>query len=1667
MRRFKGWNWLFLSLSLLILVLAAGSASAQSGDDVRPSPPSQPSTYWRYDAPAPLGLVSTVDVNADGMEEFIVTTEDDHIVLLNSAGATLWSYHLPETSVIHEVTALNIDGADDPYLEILIATGSSLILLDRHQTQLWEKQLVLPEVPLSLLTGGSKETQELEQPGGPIALAPFDHGQDGNEEILVLLASGQLQLYDGAGDLMWEYPESPVDAQEPHPQMRVGDVDRDGRDEILFSYYVGYSKLMLLDENHQPAWPRERSLSGRITALSFVEFDPQEPLHVAVATSFRGGRISDRVFLLDSTGREQWYRTPNRLVTALSEARLPQGPALLVGTGVGVVTAYTAEGVRIWRYQPDNARRSVLSLSASPTVPGDGQAAVAFTLGAPDAPGTTSADVVLLDAMGQKVQNFLAAAGSGETRLVDTNRDGLSELLLVSFGTLSLSDPGTGARKNAPTWDEPLSSPQTMIVDDVDGDEQDELIIGSRDGVLHMLQGSTGQLSWRQPLGGGEVAHLALTQDDPNESPLLVAVYNSPPSTEPAEASIELWHPGGRSVWSEPVTVEGRILKLVVGSINRDSEAEIVVSTDRGEVLAFSQRARLLWRTFMYDPVKHMQLAELNPGDRPQLVVATENRRSGATLFYSLDGQGESSLLTFERLHAIDHLAPAQGSERGEQALVVARADGRLRVLDGEGARVWEWQLPEGRAALLRSIDNAFLVASTSGDLYYLDLQQRRPLWILENLGPMTDIFWGDLDGGGSQDLAVSVQREDSLGTILLLTSDGRLWDSLNLGSPVLRLDALRRSTDQQAQLVAVTENGVVQLFEAKPNRPPLLVDPQVTVGPGQYIVRVTVIEEADDQVAVSLALFDETTGTWEPHEQQIISGRDRFVASIPPREAEQVRYRLSFDDGTHQGVIEPPPGPAPQMVSSLRATLLGTGLALVALLTLLLLIRQSVVSGGQTRRFFGRLRQQPAALLTVFDEAFTETAGSPDFLLSLANRARGDGNNALANLADGAFLLSTRPDVALPIINSALDEGEKQPVPWRGVDNWRVVWKMGQALLEAPTITEMSLLRAQLLHLRESQPSSLGEEPALTDFLRVLTSLSDSERVELAEDRIVYLHEATIILDQIERQLLQVPRSLHSELMASIVERWQGLIAAEIEMMRGQANLIVTLKTKRVVPADGQTTITLEISNQGRAAAENIVVSVEADPAYSAYSRPQRIPVISPGRRHEASFAVEPHIGDHLRIAFAIRYDDRVEVGRQLQFADMVHLLPPVREFTPIPNPYTPGTPLRGNSRLFYGREDLFDFIAENAGRPANRNVLTLMGQRRTGKTSVLLRLAQHLPDTVLPVYIDCQSLGVLPGMAALLHDLAWLIADALAVAGLDVDVAEPPSWQEDPVGQFQRVFLPSARALLPDETTLLLVFDEFEAFENLVNDGILPSTFFTFMRHLMQHSDGLGFVFVGTHRLEEMSSDYWSVLFNIALYRQIGFLSKEAALKLIQEPVAPHIIYDDLALDKIWRVTAGHPYFLQLVCYTLVKRANSARTGYITISDVNAALEEMLRLGEVHFAYIWQRSTQTERALLAAVARLMTRDVPFHPADLIQYLEQYGFRLDPAEVTAGLNRLVEREIMREVADEGTTLYELRIGLVGIWAAQNKSLSKLYDTRHAPADGNGDASKVRIAPAP
>jgi len=246
-----------------------------------------------------------------------------------------------------------------------------------------------------------------------------------------------------------------------------------------------------------------------------------------------------------------------------------------------------------------------------------------------------------------------------------------------------------------------------------------------------------------------------------------------------------------------------------------------------------------------------------------------------------------------------------------------------------------------------------------------------------------------------------------------------------------------------------------------------------------------------------------------------------------------------------------------------------------------------------------------------------------------------------------------------------------------------------------------------------------------------------------------------------------------------------------------------------------------------------------------------------------------------------------------------------------------------------------------------------------------------------------------------------------------------------------------------------LLILFDEFEELEAAVQRGNLDSSVFGFLRHMIQHIEGVSVIFCGTHRMEQLASDYWSVLFNISLYKDIGFLEQAEAVRLIQEPVAEYgMRYDDLALDKMWRVTAGHPYFLQLLCHSLVNRHNRIKRNYLTVTDVNAALEEILASGEAHFVYLWTESRPEERLILTALSRMTPLTGSVTPVQLVDYLSERGVNLDRLTISDALHHLAMRDILRTVGDGDTLgdVYRWRLGLVSLWAEKYKSLSRIMD---------------------
>jgi hypothetical protein len=1117
-----------LSIAALFVIAALLSTSHST------SAQSSQSVYWRYDAPDRLSHIVVADLDRDGIDDIVVVAGNSEVVLVGADGIAKWSVPYRTEAPITDIAISNLEKDFGHGRQILVLTEAGLAALDSNRKEYFA-------------------TSFREKPA---LVRPISAASDAPNNSIVAFDDGELRQFDGEGNLLWEHTFPDVNERNAQPVLVVADLDRDGLDEIIYSYFTnqGFSKLVMLSPDGNLLW--ERSNSGNVNALTVVDFDPEKPREIALATSL------DRVFLYSADGSRRWpYRSPNKSITALEPAILNGTPALVVGTSVGKLIAYDESGRRIWEgtynSTPD---RPILSISSSPEDQSGGNPVALSVLIGPAPDSTEAADIILLDAGGRRLEpSFPAIDSAALSRLVDVNNDGLVELLLAGFATAELLDPGVGARHYSSTWDYRLDAgPQAFVVTDLDLDNEQEILIGTDGGTVQALK-NNGTRLWSAELGG-IISDIGIAAASAGAYPYIAVIHNDSTVNSQEvvvlEGWLELLDHDGHQLWSK--SLPSTITAMVIGDINRSGPPEIVVGTSDGLILAFSLAGDEFWRSSVTASVDALTLSSNE--EAVEIIAAT-----GANKIDRLDNKGTGFDRTAEYLDEIIDISILTRDPELDQLLVVAVEDGTLRGLSPKGNQRWQVDLP-GSPLLTHPADESILVGTDEEQLLRIDIDGEIE-WRHSETGFVTSLYWGDLDGDVVADIAVG-NRE---GDVRLITADGeKIWDELNLDSEVVAVSAIGRLPDLQADLVAITDNGIVRLFQSSANRPPLLVNPQTEVSEGNYSISVSVIDVEEDPVKVTLELYDPDTEQWELQGEKTASGGSGtlFWPVDPPEDASEIRYRFQYNDGSHSAIVEPAAGPAAIPASPILVNVLVIlFFAIVGTGGVALYIRQARSPGTKARRFYKQLKNNPERTLKSLNEEFNRTGGSAYFLLNLANAARQDHDRTLTSLADGLYLLGSRPESALRIILGALEEAEQASLNWKNHASWQQFYETALYFISAPTVTELTLLRSKLEQLVEIEQSEDPEVQQLDELMPVLNSLRDSLRVDMVEDRLMYLSEAIGVLKQLRHRKAQYSISIEHSLVDSIINRWIGLVRIELEETHGRAQLDIQLLTKRLVP--------------------------------------------------------------------------------------------------------------------------------------------------------------------------------------------------------------------------------------------------------------------------------------------------------------------------------------------------------------------------------------------------------------------------------------------------------------------------------------------------------------------
>jgi tetratricopeptide (TPR) repeat protein len=380
--------------------------------------------------------------------------------------------------------------------------------------------------------------------------------------------------------------------------------------------------------------------------------------------------------------------------------------------------------------------------------------------------------------------------------------------------------------------------------------------------------------------------------------------------------------------------------------------------------------------------------------------------------------------------------------------------------------------------------------------------------------------------------------------------------------------------------------------------------------------------------------------------------------------------------------------------------------------------------------------------------------------------------------------------------------------------------------------------------------------------------------------------------------------------------------------------------------------------------------------------------------------------------------------------------------------NPYVAGSPLRGEQG-FFGRQDTLDWVARELRNPAT-NALVLFGQRRTGKTSLLLQLQRILPaDAFLPVYFDLQDLATRP-LGQVLADLADTIAE-------QVDLESPDPAAFDDKGRFfRRTFLSQLYQALSEDRRPIFLLDEFDVLDQ-VAEAELPETaaakaLFPFLRRVMTEEIRLAFVFVLGRRAEDLSLDFIAT-FKTALAREIWVLDRESAEALVRQAEGNNTLrFSDQAVTRILSLTSCHPYLTQLLCQRIWERAYAGKGGIksrptaplpILVPEVEAAIPDSLEKGDQALVWLWQGLSPAEKIYAAALAEIADEGKTISEDEVIQVLTAHAARLRTREVELAPRDLVKRRVLEEA---GEREYRFAVELFRRWVRQRKLLSEVKD---------------------
>ncbi|MEM8610435.1 MAG: NACHT domain-containing protein [Cyanobacteria bacterium P01_H01_bin.105] len=305
-----------------------------------------------------------------------------------------------------------------------------------------------------------------------------------------------------------------------------------------------------------------------------------------------------------------------------------------------------------------------------------------------------------------------------------------------------------------------------------------------------------------------------------------------------------------------------------------------------------------------------------------------------------------------------------------------------------------------------------------------------------------------------------------------------------------------------------------------------------------------------------------------------------------------------------------------------------------------------------------------------------------------------------------------------------------------------------------------------------------------------------------------------------------------------------------------------------------------------------------------------------------------------------------------------------PLKIISAYDNPYFYGPPVK-DAINFFGRDQEIQVLWNNVVGTIGAHTL-LIGEQRSGKTSLLYQLKNHLSPPYIVIYIPLLDMDKKSESA--LSKLLMQILDALEEQGIPKMAGVNTSLQYGMrfIKEFENI-LKNIKSKIAD-AKLVLLLDEAHLM-NRIDVGfqeVLRETFSKF-------TSDIRVVMACYYDFFEELDASGSPLHNIFEHLFLNPLEERASNQLITEPARKYgYEYDNEAQTRIIEIAGGHPYYCQFICAKSFIRAKSKDSKKISTSHVQLAYQEVIKADKEKFkAGYWNRLSEEECLLLQKMVR------------------------------------------------------------------------------------------------